>query len=259
MDMEPTNSVAARELLMKALPATEQQTYWEALRKFLRFELPKTEFDRVAIEALGAHIALHNNLILALLKDAQRGEPPELAFEPAEAMEVDDFAPAAPMAQDATPKLCGGMEAASSSVAPLPTQESSAPKLTVKIKADGSGNLAVSSVQGPQVEVDVREEEQINALHDRLFEIAQQQGLQAVQPEAVSFMARAIRAATNRLIVAAVLGAAERGTGALEGDKRSVSAEDLSDAIRQPAPAPWMAPPSQRVGYTLGVFGKFVP
>ena len=40
---------------------------------------------------------------------------------------------------------------------------------------------------------------------------------------------------------------------------RVIAAEDLYDAIRQPAPAPWMAPPSQRVGYTLSAFSKFVP
>ena len=38
---------------------------------------------------------------------------------------------------------------------------------------------------------------------------------------------------------------------------RSVTAETLYDAIRQPVPAPWMVPPCQRAG-PMGAFSKFV-
>lgn len=104
---------------------------------------------------------------------------------------------------------------------------------------------------------------QLNALHERLLEISQQHGLQGVQPEAVSFMLRAARVVSNRVLVAAALGSADTAPPRGATEHHSLSVEDLHDAIRQPAPTWWMAPPSQTgrgtPGHTLGAFNKFVP
>lgn len=99
---------------------------------------------------------------------------------------------------------------------------------------------------------------QLNALHDRMIELAKQHGLQGVQPEAVSFMHRAVRVVSNRLLAAAVLSS---GKGASPPESEAgctIKSDDLHDAIRLPVPAPWMAPPCQRAGSTLGAFSKFV-
>ena len=100
---------------------------------------------------------------------------------------------------------------------------------------------------------------QLNALHDRMIELAKQHGLQGVQPEAVSFMHRAVRVVSNRLLAAAVLSSGKAAsTSANEGEACAIRSDDLHDAIRLPVQAPWMAPPCQRAGSTLGAFSKFV-
>jgi len=270
------SAAAAREKLKAVLdPADRYNSYWDALTQFLRLELSKAEFDRIAVGALGAHVALHNDLIMALLRDAQRGPPPELPFK-TEPMVVGDSASSAPLAgtevsvpeSAPAPKLQGEGEAASSLVAAgaAPAMPS-APKLMLKIKADGGGNLA-ASLQEPAVNVDPQEEEQLNALYDRLLEIAKDRGLQGAAPQAVSFMARAVRATTNHLVTAAVLHAADHSGVAQQqqqqpaptddATKRMVSASDLADCIRQTTRAPWMVPPSQRAGLSLLGGAKFV-
>lgn len=92
-----------------------------------------------------------------------------------------------------------------------------------------------------------------------MIDLAKQHGLQGVQPEAVSFMHRAVRVVSNRLLASAALSS---GKGTFPPDASdagcSITADDLHDAIRLPVPAPWMAPPSQRAGSTLGAFNKFV-
>ena len=88
------------------------------------------------------------------------------------------------------------------------------------------------------------------------MELAKQHNLRGVQPEAVSFMQRAVRAVTNRLLVAATV-SQDDGSLIADGAERVVRAESVADAIRQPVPAPWMAPPCQRAGYTLNEFSKF--
>lgn len=165
------SAAAAREKLKAVLdPADRYNSYWDALTQFLRLELSKAEFDRIAVGALGAHVALHNDLIMALLRDAQRGPPPELPFKTAQPMVVGDSASCAPLAgtevsvpeSAPTPKLQGEGEAASSLVAAgAAPAVPSAPKLMLKIKADGGGNLA-ASLQGPAVNVDPKEEEQVS-------------------------------------------------------------------------------------------------
>ena len=45
-----------------------RHAYWTAFAKFMRFELEKPDFDRVAVAALGPHVAQHNAVIMALLK-----------------------------------------------------------------------------------------------------------------------------------------------------------------------------------------------
>ena len=82
-------------------------------------------------------------------------------------------------------------------------------------------------------------------------------GLQGVQPEAVSLMARAVRAVSNRLLVAANSVCTE-GAPAESSSHRSLTNDHVLEGIRQSAPAPWMAPPCQRASHTLGGFNKFV-
>jgi hypothetical protein len=254
---------SARDNLHAKLSEPAREAYWGAFSRFLRFEIPKAEFDTVALEALGPHVALHNELILALLHEAQSGPPPP----PPERMEIE-VATMPPMLQQhdvhgvQPGHMLGGNDAAATTAAEQGIGSSeaasaaapAAPKLMLKIGRAGDGNLAVST-QRPDLVVDPAEEEQLNALHDRLLDLSRQNGLEKVQPEAVAFMQRAVRAVSNRLIVAAVLNDA----GATNGATRHVTADDLHEVIRQPTPsAPWMAPLSQRAGYMLGAFNKFV-
>ena len=86
--------------------------------------------------------------------------------------------------------------------------------------------------------------------------------MSGVQPEAVAYMQRAVRVVSNRLIASATLGApsAEGLASTADGTapERKITAEDVHDAIRLPAPAPWMAPPCQRAGSQPSAFNKFV-
>ena len=262
-----------RELHAQLTDENARTTYLAALASFLRFETSKLEFDAVARSALGPHIALHNQLILAMLHDAQQGPPP--AVEAAAPMDVES-------AFDGTSALSTlpGAEARSTAASAAHAEsEGGAASATsaggaggvgraeadAQDPPDGGGNLAVSAMR-PDLTVDPAEEAALNSLHDRLIELARQHGLQAVQPEAVSYMQRAVRAVTNRLLVAALHARAGHShspaapsTSGDAADVQTLSADDLHDAIRLPAPAPWMAPPSQRAGYTLGAFSKFVP
>lgn len=79
---------------------------------------------------------------------------------------------------------------------------------------------------------------------------------QGVQPEAVSFMQRAVRAVTNRLVVASSVARTDGVPPPDGAEARAVIMEDVQDAIRHSAPAPWMAPQCQR--HNLGSISKFV-
>ena len=129
----------------------------------------------------------------------------------------------------------------------------------LKIRSDGRGGLDASA-QRPELVVDPHEEAQLNALHERLIALAKQHGLQGVQPEAVSFMQRAVRAVSNRVLVAASVARTD-GAPPDEAEPRAVGMEDVQEALRHSTssmPAPWMTPPCQRVSQTLGAFSKFV-
>ena len=305
---------AARSKLHAALSEEARETYWSAFSRFLGFELSKVDFDTVALKALGPNVPLHNALIMALLKDAQSGPRPEQP-EPAVPMEVDaagtlplppGFAPmpvcmagvgsagVGPAGISRAGGDLAGAGTAGKSAAPAlersasAASASAAPKIMLKIST-GAGGVTASS-QRVALTVDPQEEAQLNALHERLIELARSRGLHTVQPEAVSYMARAVKVATNRLIVAAALGGAERimpecatplatpsaatnigaatsaptGAAALShadslSARRSISADDLYDAMRHPAPAQWMAPPSQLVARPLSALDRFVP
>ena len=134
----------------------------------------------------------------------------------------------------------------------------------LKIGLGGGGKIEAST-QRPDVKVDLKvdpaEEAQLNALHERLRELAKSKGLQGVQPEAASFMQRAVRVVSNRLLVAASQGTSQgvSPSGGAAPKRQRLSANDLREAIRQPTmvPAPWMAPPCQKPGYQLGAIAKF--
>jgi len=263
---------AVRAKLNEQLGQPAREAYWRSLSSFLRFEITKAEFDRAALAELGPHAALHNDFIVALLQSAQHGGPSERVRESSVPMDTDELAgsslpqgdsavPRGNLATEANPhgdanQSGGGDAAAALSSAPQAAGEA-APKLMLKIGVAG-GKLAASA-QGPNLVVDPKEEAQLNALHDRLLDLCRQQGLQSVQPEAVAFMQRAVRAVTNRVLVAAVVSGSDPGVLQHGAEQCVITGEELQEAIRQPAPAPWMTPPSQRPGYTLGAFSKFVP
>ena len=212
-------AASAREKLHAQLAESARQDYWRALSAFLAFELDKAEFDRIALTALGPHVMLHNDLILALLADAQQGEPTELAK--ASPMDIETHcisqpSPAASLLRgshsaDVAAAGLGQADAANSahiSSCSMPASASAAapkpqlPKLMLKISGAG-GSLAVSTSR-PDLIVDRAEEEQVrstspascchpasydvptplpvqlNALQDRLIEVVKQHGLQVM-------------------------------------------------------------------------------
>lgn len=71
-------------------------------------------------------------------------------------------------------------------------------------------------------------------------------------------MHRAVRAVSNRLIVASHTVRTD-GVFPAEGtEPPAVIMEDVQEALRHTAPAPWMAPPCQRAAAQSGAFSKFV-
>ena len=70
-------------------------------------------------------------------------------------------------------------------------------------------------------------------------------------------MQRAVRAVSNRLVVVAAAARSEGALDAPDGSAAAVRTEDVHEALRTTAPAPWMAPPCQRGSQTLGAFSKF--
>jgi hypothetical protein len=234
----------------------KREAYWAALSRFLRFELTKAEFDRLALAAIGPNVALHNAVILALVADAQL----EKAGEPAPAAPPGLFVFGMPPSHSngsggsSSRAAADALGSSSGGPPPLAREPSAAagPKLMLKIRPDGKGGLGASA-ERPEMVVDQAEEAQLNALYERLLERAKQHGLTDVQPEAVSFMQRAVKSVSNRLLVASAAARSEGGTPA-DPDARALTAEDVHDAIRMPVTAPWMAPPCQRVSQTIGAF-----
>ena len=297
--MASATATALSELHARLADDGSREAYWAALSRFLRFDLSKADFDQQALAALGPHVALHNRVILALLRDAQQA-PPESGPD---AMQTDEpnlhIFGLPPVHSNGNAMAAGAGSAAASACdagggRPMASSAAPAgPKLMLKI-SQGPGGMAASS-QRPELVVDPREEMQLNALHERLIELARQNGLQVraresrpraklvraarardgratpacatdrralrvraqgVQPEAVSFMHRAVRAVSNRLLVAAASAHTDSGSFA-DAEPRALTADDVHDAIRQPVPAQWMAPPCQRAAYNLGAFSKF--
>ena len=69
-------SRGALTALHARLDGRARDAYWAAFADFLRGELTKADFDRQALAALGPHVALHNDVVLALLQDVQERTPP---------------------------------------------------------------------------------------------------------------------------------------------------------------------------------------
>ena len=59
----------AKAALFARLPEDARAAYWDALSRFVRFEITKPEFAR-ACACLGPCVELHNALIRALLQSA---------------------------------------------------------------------------------------------------------------------------------------------------------------------------------------------
>lgn len=291
----------ALEALHAKLDEHAAETYWAALSRFLRFELEKPEFDRLALEAVGPHVSLHNAVIFALLKDAQCGRddaPAPMDVDAAHPFVAYHVFPPKANAADAAATHGHSSGASGAGEGGLAAgAQPSAPKLMLKISRDGSATAQRTDlIVDAQEEAQVRElyslsprnpcvvahpagksligtfllvlialrlafplASQLNALHDRLIELAKQHGLQGVQPEAVSFMQRAVRVVSHRLLAAAALGGSAGAPPTEETEEsRPITTGNIYDAIRLPAPAPWMAPPCQRAGSTLGAYSKFV-
>ncbi len=259
--------------LRAALPPASAPAYWKALADFVRFEISKPSFDRAALAALGPHTALHNAFIMALLRDAMIPAPhaKSEAGEPSASTtlleRIPELAHGGPAAGEKRQRPDDDVSSSSASAAPAPPTAPSGPTLVLKIRSDGGGGLAAST-ERPELRVDPREEEQLNSLYDRLIDLARQNGVHSVQPEAAAIVARAVRAQTHRLLAAAVTEAASRpvqpGSGGGGGGggggrpSRRLSGADISQAIRKPAAAGWMLPPNQQAGTTLGSWKKFV-
>jgi hypothetical protein len=149
------STAQALEALHSKLDERAAEAYWQALSRFLRFELTKEEFDRMASTAIGPNAALHNAVIMALVNDAQT---------PNAAGEVDAGHPFA-LHHIFQAKTSGGDSAqhmggsASASDGTSSAAQTSAPKLMLKISRDGS-----ATAQRPDLVVDPLEEAQVRAL-----------------------------------------------------------------------------------------------
>ena len=239
-----------------------RDAYWAAFSRFMRFEITKAEFDKLALAALGPHVKLHNNAIFAMVRDAQHASPGGAApvqsgdLSGQRIFGVVDPLGASNGAASSAASSSQAMGGGGASIAPAPQASMGGPKLMLKIRSDGRGGMDASAAR-PELVVDPVEEAALNAMHERLIELSRQHGLQGVQPEAVSLMARAVRAVSNRLLVAANSVSTE-GAPAESSSNRSVTNDHVLEGIRQSAPAPWMAPPCQRPSHTLGGFNKFI-
>lgn len=149
------STAQALEALHAKLDERAAEAYWQALSRFLRFELTKEEFDRMASTAIGPNAALHNAVIMALVNDAQN---------PNAAGEVDAGHPFA-LHHIFQAKTSGGDSAqhmggsAGVSDGTSSAAQPSAPKLMLKISRDGS-----ATAQRPDLVVDPLEEAQVHAL-----------------------------------------------------------------------------------------------
>lgn len=171
---------AALSALHAQLDDAARDAYWQSLARFLRFELSKSDFDRLALKALGAsanNIALHNAVILALVRDAQRDAAPT-HMSGLHAFGVPEVHGAANGAGGASSGAAGSSGAPGpggvGGAAPAPQ---AGPKLMLKIRSDGRGGIDATS-QRPVFQIDPLEEAQLNSLHERLLNLAKQHGLQ---------------------------------------------------------------------------------
>ena len=241
----PSGSTSLRSLL-DALPAASREKYWDALCRFLRFELDRPSFEEAAQAALGPLVPRHNELIREILRGSLAAPAAELEaarVEAAAAAKTDDDAPSAAMLLDEPPLA---REATLRDAAPQPVAAApAAPKISLKIRRDESGGLT-SAMVAPPLTVDPLEEAQLNALHERLQKIAREHDVPHVQPEATSFMYRALRAHVHRLLAASSLGA--HGAPRTAAEPADLRTQQLGAAVRQPVVATWMLPPCRRLG-----------
>ena len=73
----PSGSTSLRSLL-DALPAASREKYWDALCRFLRFELDRPSFEEAAQAALGPLVPRHNELIREILRGSLAAPAAEL-------------------------------------------------------------------------------------------------------------------------------------------------------------------------------------
>lgn len=149
------STAQALEALHAKLDERGAEAYWQAFSRFLRFELTKEDFDRMALAAVGPNAGLHNAVIMALLNDAQNLNA---------AGEIDGGHPFAlhhifqskTGEGDSTQRMEGS---ASANDGTASAAQPSAPKLMLKISRDGS-----ATAQRPDLVVDPLEEAQVRAL-----------------------------------------------------------------------------------------------
>ncbi len=224
----------------------------DALQAFLADDaVDKAAYDAALEKALGDDTiarAMHNALLLATLRHALADAGSEMDVDEAHAPADNAVAPSHNPPLQTTAAAAEAAPAAAASA--LPT-------LSLRIKRDSAtGGFAavgtssgVGAVEAVPTVVDPEEASQLHALNDRVLQIATSLGVEAVDPAAVAFMQRALRAFARRSIIA----------GWQQQKRRSIEAPTVSaqarpsefvrhmvDAALSSSSASGLVPPNQR-------------
>ena len=155
---------SALQALYEQLDSSAAADYWSTLSRFLRFEIEKPEFDERATAAVGKHVALHNRVIFAMLKDAQAEE--QVKSEPGRAHPFTAFKISAPQSSGAVDEVTApgssNLDPTAAAAGTGDNASSAGPKLMLKIRSDGS-----ASAQRTDLTVDPQEEAQVRKLSAR--------------------------------------------------------------------------------------------
>lgn len=252
-------SVAAAEAaLFDALPADAHATYWDALARFIRFEITKPEFTQACSCLVGPCVELHNAFIRALLTsaldDTSELDTPQQLMGPRVSLKSvanQGFVKSEPVETKTDP-----MELPPSSEEPAAPPKAALPKLALRIRRDASGFSVVGGDEPSTEEVSVPDEDaasQINALHDKCSELARLHGVTNVTPEAISFLHKALKINMYRLITAGANSRQGSRSAPRVLGKRNhtesgqLTRERLAGAMHQPHHlGTWTLPPCQR-------------
>ena len=236
----PSGSTSLRSLL-DALPAASREKYWDALCRFLRFELDRPSFEEAAQAALGPLVPRHNELIREILRGSLAAPAAELEAARAEAAAAANRRRRA-VGRDA-PRRAAARAATLRDAAPQPVAAApAAPKISLKIRRDeAAGSRRRWSRRHA---VDPPEEAQLNALHERLQKIAREHVPTCSPRRPRSCTARRARTSTASSPRARSARTARRGPP----PSPPIAHAAARAAVRQPVVATWMPPPCRRPG-----------